>query len=101
MDDVAHFAMVILLTALAVLAAVGSNRFTELIRIPAPALFLVAAAVAADIWPELGTLPVLTDERLVTIALIFILFDGGMHIGWKKFRASAGAITWLGWSGQR
>ena len=52
--------------------------------------------MAADIWPELGTLPVITDERLVTIALMLILFDGGMHIGWRKFRASAGAITWLG-----
>jgi cell volume regulation protein A len=95
-DDIAHFAMVIGLTAVAVLAAVSSNRLTELIRIPAPALFLVAAAVAADLWPVLGTVPVLTDERLVTVALIFILFDGGMHIGWAKFRASAGAITWLG-----
>ena len=96
MNDVASFAMVIGLTALALLAAVGSSRITAIIRVPAPALFLVAAAVAADIWPQLSTVPVLTDERLVTVALIFILFDGGMHIGWRRFRASAGSIAWLG-----
>src|SRR6478609_10598197 len=96
MNDVASFAMVIGLTALALLAAVGSSRVTAIIRVPAPAIFLVAAAVAADLWPQLSTVPVLTDERLVTVALILILFDGGMHIGWRRFRASAGSIAWLG-----
>jgi cell volume regulation protein A len=96
MNDVQQFALVIGLTALALLAAVGSSRITEILRIPAPAVFLLAAAVASQIWPQLSTLPVITDERLVTVALVLILFDGGMHIGWRKFRASAGAITWLG-----
>jgi cell volume regulation protein A len=36
------------------------------------------------------------DEELVTVALIFILFDGGMHIGWRRFRSAAVAVTWLG-----
>ena len=35
-------------------------------------------------------------QQIVTVALIVILFDGGMHIGWRRFRANAGAITWLG-----
>ncbi len=96
MNDVADFATVIGLTGLALLAAVGSSRITELIRVPAPAVFLIAAAVAADIWPQLAGIPVLTDERLVTVALVLILFDGGMHIGWRRFRTSAGAIAWLG-----
>jgi cell volume regulation protein A len=30
---------------------------------------------------------------------VFILFDGGMHIGWRRFRASLGVITWLGLAG--
>ena len=29
----------------------------------------------------------------------FILFDGGMHIGWRRFRAAAAAIVWLGRGG--
>ncbi|AMM22659.1 hypothetical protein AX769_21225 (plasmid) [Frondihabitans sp. PAMC 28766] len=86
----------ILLVSVAVIAAVFSNRLSALIRIPAPALFLIVAAILAKIFPLLGSLPRDTAESLVTIALVFILFDGGMHIGWKRFRASLTAITWLG-----
>ena len=89
----------ILLIALAVIAAVFSNRLSAVIRVPAPALFLVVAAIAAKVFPVLGALPRSTAETLVTIALVFILFDGGMHIGWRRFRASLGAITWLGLAG--
>jgi cell volume regulation protein A len=32
----------------------------------------------------------------VTVALIAILFNGGLDIGWPRFRANAGAIVWLG-----
>ena len=28
-----------------------------------------------------------------------MLFDGGMHIGWKRFRTSAGAVVWIGVAG--
>ena len=86
----------ILFVSLAMIAAVFSNRLSAAIRIPAPALFLIVAAVLAKIFPALGSLPRSTAESLVTIALVFILFDGGMHIGWKRFRASLTAITWLG-----
>ncbi len=91
--------MQMLLVSIALVAAVFSNRLSTLIRVPAPALFLVAAAVLAHLFPALGSLPRNTAESLVTIALVFILFDGGMHIGWKQFRRSLGAITWLGIAG--
>ncbi|HEY4269225.1 MAG TPA: cation:proton antiporter [Galbitalea sp.] len=96
MSEIVPFAVAVLLVSVAVIAAVFSNRLSSLIRIPAPALFLIAAAVLAKIFPVLGSLPRGTDESLVTIALLFILFDGGMHIGWRRFRASLGAITVLG-----
>jgi cell volume regulation protein A len=98
-SGISQLALEMLLVSLAVVAAVFSNRLSALIRIPAPALFLVVAAVAAQLFPALGKLPHGTAESIVTIALVFILFDGGMHIGWKKFRASLGAITWLGLAG--
>jgi len=33
---------------------------------------------------------------VVTIALVLILFDGGMHIGWSRFRAAAASIAAVG-----
>ena len=99
MNGVAPLALEVLLVSLAVVAAVFSNRLSAAIRVPAPALFLILAALAAKVFPSLGTLPRGTAENVVSIALVFILFDGGMHIGWRRFRASLGAVTWLGLAG--
>src|SRR5207237_7851602 len=30
------------------------------------------------------------------LALIVILFDGGMHVRWRRFRRSGATIAWLG-----
>jgi cell volume regulation protein A len=99
MSDVEHFALIVLIIAAAVVAAVLSNRISERIHIPAPAIFLVAAAVASDVIPALGQLSVTTVQRVVTVALAVILFDGGMQIGWRRFRPAAGAVVWVGVAG--
>jgi potassium/hydrogen antiporter len=99
MSDVEHFALILLIMAAAVVVAVLSNRISERIRIPAPAIFVLAAAVASDVIPVLGQLSVTTVQRLVTVALAVILFDGGMHIGWRRFRPAAGAVVWVGVAG--
>jgi cell volume regulation protein A len=99
MKDVEPFGLIILLVAAGVLIAALSNRLSERIQVPAPALFLIVAAVASDLVPSLGSLPIRTDERIVTVALIFILFDGGMHIGWRRFRTATAAILWVGVAG--
>jgi cell volume regulation protein A len=99
MGDVEHFALIMLVVAIAVTAAVLSNRISERIRIPAPALFLLAAALASDLLPALGEIPVTTVQRVVTVALAVILFDGGMHIGWRRFRQAAGPVIWVGVAG--
>jgi cell volume regulation protein A len=96
MHDLVPFAVVTLLVALTVLVAVGSNRVAEWVRVPAPALFLIVAAIASDLVPRLGELSIISDQRIVTIALAVILFDGGMHIGWSRMRPVAGAVVWLG-----
>ena len=99
MKDLVPYGLTLLLVALAVLVAVGSNRVAERLHVPAPALFLVLAAVASDIIPRLGDLSVVTDQRIVTVALAVILFDGGMHIGWGRMRPAVGAVAWLGVAG--
>src|SRR5262245_22780601 len=96
MDDVVRFAVVIALVAAALSVAVFSSRLSDLIRVPAPALFLVAAAIASDLVPALGVLSVQQVQRIVTVALIVILFDGGMHVGWRRFRSAAGPIIAVG-----
>jgi cell volume regulation protein A len=97
--DVTSFGWVVLGVSLAAAVAILSNRLSEWIRVPAPALFLVGAAVASDIFPALNVFDVVTVQRVVTVALVLILFEGGMHIGWRRFRSAAGAIVWLGLAG--
>jgi cell volume regulation protein A len=99
MSDVEHFGLIVLAVAVAIMVAVASNRISERIRVPAPAIFLLAAALASDLVPALGRVPVTTVQRVVTVALAVILFDGGMHIGWRRFRQAAAAVVWVGVAG--
>jgi cell volume regulation protein A len=99
MTDLTSFGLLVGLIAVAVSVAVLSNQLGERLRIPAPALFLIGAALASDLVPALNGLRVETVQRLVTVALIVVLFDGGMHIGWRRFRSAAGAVVWIGVAG--
>lgn len=98
--DVNGFGVIIAVLSVAGLLAVYSNRVSERIRIPAPALFLVAAAAASDLVPALGQVPILTVQRVVTVMLILLLLDGGMHIGWpccircRRCSAPARSTAW-------
>ena len=96
MTDIEPFALLVLLVAAVGLAAVLSNRLTQLIRIPSPALVLVGAAVAVKIVPSLHSPPQHAVGRVVTVALACILFDGGMRIGWSRFRSAARPIAATG-----
>jgi cell volume regulation protein A len=96
LEDVGPFGLVILVVALAALAAVLSNRISARLLIPAPVLFLVCAAAASYVFPSLGQVSTTAVQRVVTVALAVVLFDGGMHIGWARFRSSAFPIVWIG-----
>src|ERR1022692_4886276 len=96
MTDTEPFAVVVLLVAAVGLVAVLSSRLTQLVRIPSPALVLVGAAVAVQVIPALHAPPRQAVERVVTVALVCILFDGGMHIGWSRFRSAAAPIAAVG-----
>jgi potassium/hydrogen antiporter len=91
-----RYALVVSLLSAAGLAAVLSNRLTERAKIPAPLLVLASAAVAAAVVPGLRTPSERTVEHVVTLALVLILFDGGLHIGWRRFRAAAAPIMVVG-----
>ncbi|MGH3444044.1 MAG: potassium/proton antiporter [Nocardioidaceae bacterium] len=99
MQDVVPFAVVVAVAALALLVAVASSRVSALVNLPAPAIFLVAASIIADVFPDLGSLSIVSDQQIVTVALVLILFDGGMHIGLSRFRTAAGGVVWLGVAG--
>jgi potassium/hydrogen antiporter len=91
--------LAMLAAALVGLAAVLSSRLSERLRVPAPAFFLLGAAAASDIWPWLGRLSFSTVQQVVAVALAIILFDGGMHMGWRRFRPVAAATLWVGVAG--
>lgn len=97
MDEISEFGRIVLVVAGGFALAVLSSKLTERIPIPAPAIFLLAAAVASDVFPSLSEQLSIRDvERIGVIALVAILFDGGMNVGWRRFHASALPITVLG-----
>src|ERR1700734_3514592 len=99
MSGAGQFGLIVLVVGLAGTAAVLSNRLSARLRVPAPAFFLVAASITAQLWPATARLPVTTVAQVVTVALAIILFDGGMHIGRRRVRTAAGAIVWTGIAG--
>ena len=99
MHDVEVFGLVIAAVAIALTLAILANHLTDRIRVPAPAIFLVAAVALASVFPGLGAMSFTTVQRIVTVALVIILFDGGMHIGARRFRESAAPIGLIGVAG--
>ena len=97
MGEITHYGLAILVVAAIVTVAVLSNKVSEKVPIPAPAIFLLAAAITVHFWPAIGRqVSILDVERVAVVALILILFDGGMRVGWKRFRVSAVPISVLG-----
>jgi potassium/hydrogen antiporter len=96
MHEVHEFGVIVLLMATAFALAVLSSRLSERLRIPGPALFLIAAALLSDAFPSLGDLSIRTVERIGVVALVVILFDGGSRIGLRRLRTAALPVLSLG-----
>ena len=96
MSDAVPFAELVLTVGVVGVLALLSSRLSERSRLPSPILFLAASAAAVHLIPALHAPREQIVERVVTVALVCILFDGGMHIGWQRFRAAAAPIVVVG-----
>ncbi len=96
MADSQTFALVVLVAAVGGLLAVVSSRLTELIRLPLAVLVLVAASVVAGLVPGVGAPAEATVERVVSVAVVCVLFDGGMQLGWRRTRMALAPIAVVG-----
>jgi cell volume regulation protein A len=95
--EITDFGLIVLVVGAFFTLAVFSNKLSELVPIPAPAVFLLGAALAARLSSTLGDRLTIRDvERIAVVALVAILFDGGMRVGWRRFRVAAIPITMLG-----
>ena len=95
MEDALSFGAIVLLVSVGLSAALLASKVTDRTSIPGAAVFLLVAAAASDIFPSLDV-SIRTVERIATVALIVILFDGGASIGWRSFRPAAVPIALLG-----
>lgn len=97
MTEIADFALIVLVVAGGLALAVLSTKLSDRLPLPAPVMFLVAAALASDASDSLGSALQIRDvERIAVIALIVILFNGGLDIGRRRLRDSAGPVLSLG-----
>jgi cell volume regulation protein A len=92
--ELADFGLIVLVVATGVMLALVAAKLSERYPIPAPALFLLLALAIPVAIPQIKTV-----ERIGVVALIVILFDGGMHIGWRRFRRAIVPISVLGIAG--
>ena len=97
LTEIGDFGVVILAVSATVFVALLGMRLADRLSLPYAALFLVGAAVISDLWTDLqDVLSVRDVERIAVVALVLILFDGGLHIGLGRFRRSLGPILGLG-----
>ncbi|WAJ47065.1 cation:proton antiporter [Mycobacterium sp. Aquia_216] len=96
MNEPLRYALIVLFCSAVGLVAVLANRLTERAKVPVALLVLVGAAVAVHTVPVVQQPSERTVERVITIALVLVLFDGGMHIGLSRFRAAALPILSVG-----
>jgi cell volume regulation protein A len=97
MTEIHDFGTTVLIVAAGFTLALATSKLTERVPIPGPALFLVTAAIASDVFPVLSEHTSIREvERIGVIGLVLILFDGGMQVGWDRFRAAALPIVALG-----
>jgi cell volume regulation protein A len=96
-SEIGDFGAAILVVSAVVFAALVGMRLAERLSLPYAAVFLVGAALLAEGVPGLeDVLAIREVERIVVVALILILFDGGLHIGLARFARSATPILALG-----
>jgi cell volume regulation protein A len=80
------------------IGAIAASRLARLLRVPAPAVFLICGLALAELSSRAHDIA--TFERVAQLgsyALIFILFEGGFsNGGWLRTGPSVGPILTLG-----
>jgi cell volume regulation protein A len=97
MTEITDFGLIVLAVSAAVFVALLGMRLADRLSLPYAAVILVGAVVISEILTSLqDVLSIQQVERLTVVALVVILFDGGLHIGLRRFRRSAAPILALG-----
>lgn len=97
MSELTDFGAAILAVSTAVFVALLGMRVADRLAVPYAAIFLVGAVLLGELVPAAERLLSTTEvERIAVVALIVILFHGGLHIGLRRFRRAVGPIVALG-----
>ncbi len=97
MQEISDFGEVVLVVSAALVLAILCSRLSTRMRVPAAAVLLFGAEIVSEIAPRLATTVSIHDvTRIGVVALIVILFDGGMELGWREVHRSLGPILALG-----
>jgi len=97
MSEITDFGGAILAVSAAIFVALLGMRVADRVAVPYAAIFLAGAMLLGELVPEAERLLSIREvERIVVVALVVILFHGGLHIGLERFRRSAGPILALG-----
>jgi cell volume regulation protein A len=97
LNEIADFGLIVLAVSAAVFVALLGMRLADRFSLPYAAVILIGTAVLAETFSSLqGVVTIVEVERLAVVALVIILFDGGLHIGLRRFGQSAGPILALG-----
>ena len=97
MSEITDFGAIVLAVSAALFLALLCMRLADRASLPYAGLILVATALIAGLWTNLqSALSVEQVQRIAVVALVVILFDGGLHIGAARFRRSVRPIFALG-----
>jgi potassium/hydrogen antiporter len=97
MMEISDFGLIVLAVSATVFVALLGMRLADRLSLPYAAVILVGAVVISEVFTSLqDVLSIREVERLTVVALVIILFDGGLHIGLRRFRRSAAPIVALG-----
>ena len=97
MDEISTFGLLVLTVAAGAAVLLAWSQITARLPLPGAAFFLAGAALVSNLLPDAGeALSIRSVERIAVVALIVILFDGGLNVGWHRFRTAMPAIGLLG-----
>lgn len=98
MPDPVPFGVVVAVLGIAVLGILAGGTLSERLGVPLPLVVLGVTAISAHV-AGLAPLGEVAVSRIVTVALVAVLFSGGMHLGRRRVARSARVILTLGGAG--